>query len=100
MLNLNISAATGVNVTSAPAMRPAAGPNQRLTLAYTSATVATPISASGTSIEAEENPKIRPDRPMIHIAPGGLSTVIALPESREANSQAFQLSVPDLTAAA
>jgi hypothetical protein len=34
-------------------------------------------------------PNRRIDRPITHIAAGGLSTVIALPGSREANSHAF-----------
>ena len=49
LLNRNISAATGVSARTSPAMRPAAGPNHRRTAAYSTATVATPSSACGTS---------------------------------------------------
>ena len=100
LLNRNISAATGVSAMSAPAIRPAAGPNQRLTPAYVRATVPSPIRAWGTSIEAEEKPKMRAERTITHNAPGGLSTVIELPASSDPNSHALSDSVPDLTAAA
>src|SRR6478735_10047505 len=100
LLNRNISAATGVSASRAPATRPAAGPDQRLTAAYRVATVPTPISACGASMANEENPKIRVDATITHIDAGGLSTVMELPESNDPNSQAFQDSVPAFTAAA
>ena len=45
-------------------------------------------------------PNSLPDRPITHIAAGGLSTVIALPGSSEPNSRAFQSCVPACAAAA
>ncbi len=45
-------------------------------------------------------PKILPDNAITHSEAGGLSTVIALPESSEPNSHAFQSWVPACTAAA
>ena len=50
LLNRKISAATGVTARAAPASRPAAGPCQRFTAAYSTATLATPSSACGTSM--------------------------------------------------
>ena len=100
LLKRNIKAATGVRASSAPAIRPAAGPDQRLTVAYSRATDPTPIRACGSSIEKEEKPKIRADSTISHKEAGGLSTVIALPASSEPKSHAFSDSVPDLTAAA
>ncbi len=100
LLKRNINAATGVSASRAPPRRPAAWPDQRRTVRYVSATVPMPHSASGSSMEKDENPKMRADSTMSHMAAGGLSTVIALAESSEPNSQAFQDSVPDLTAAA
>ena len=47
--NRNISAATGVSAATAPAISPAAGPYQRRTVAYSSATLATPSAACGSS---------------------------------------------------
>ena len=100
LLNRNINAATGVSASAEPASRPAAGPLVRRTAAYSSATAATPISACGTSMLQELNPNSRPDRPITHIAAGGLSTVIVLPASSEPNSSAFQFCVPACAAAA
>ena len=101
LLNRNISAATGVSASAAPAIRPAAGsagaPHGRHTAAPTAAT---PISACGSSIVNALNPNSLPDKPITHIAAGGLSTVIALPASSEPNSQAFQSCVPACAAAA
>jgi hypothetical protein len=82
-LNRNISTATGVSADTAPAMRPAAGPNHRLTVANSNQTVATPMSASGTRMLHELTPKIRADRSMIQSAPGVLSTVIEFAASDE-----------------
>ncbi len=100
LLNRNISAATGVRASTAPAIRPAAGPLVRRTVAYSSATAATPISASGSSIVNALNPNSLPNKPITHNAAGGLSTVIALPASSEPNSHAFQSWVPACAAAA
>ncbi len=100
MLNRNISAATGVSANTAPAIRPAAGPLQRRTAAYNSATAPTPINACGSSIVNALNPNSLPDNAMTHSAAGGLSTVMALPESSDPNSHAFQSWVPACTAAA
>jgi hypothetical protein len=58
------------------------------------------MSACGTSRLHELNPKIRALSVMTQSAAGGLSTVIALPESSEPNSHAVQDCVPACTAAA
>src|ERR1700726_464782 len=100
LLNRNISAGTGVSARAAPASRPAAGPDQRRTAAYSRPTEATPSSACGASMLQLEKPKIRADNPMIHNAAGGLSTVMALPGSRAPKNRARQLFVPAQTAAA
>ncbi len=100
LLKRNINAATGVSASAAPAIRPAAGPLVRRTVAYSSATAATPISASGSSIVNGLNPNSLPNRPITHSAAGGLSTVIALPASSDPNSHAFQSCVPACAAAA
>ncbi len=96
----NMSAATGVIVTINPASRPAACPDQRRTAPYVRPTVPTPMRACGSSSENDEKPKIRADSPMTHKEAGGLSTVIALLESSEPNSHAFQSFDADFAAAA
>ena len=58
------------------------------------------MSACGTSMLSGEKPKILPARAGIHSAAGGLSTVMALPASREPNSSAVQSLVPAWMAAA
>ncbi|HEY5788264.1 MAG TPA: hypothetical protein VIT65_26200 [Microlunatus sp.] len=58
-LNRTIKAATGVSMTTAPAIRPAASPSQRRTVAQVNATVPTPSSACGSSIENEETEQPR-----------------------------------------
>jgi hypothetical protein len=85
---------------AAPAISPAPGPLHRRTVKYSTATAATPISACGSSMVNSLNPKSLPDKPITHMAAGGLSTVMALPASREPNSHAFQLWVPACAAAA
>ena len=100
LLNLNIRAATGVSARTSPATSPAAGPNQRRTAAYSSATEATPSRACGTSIDHWLKPNTRPDSSMTHSEPGVLSTVMKLEESNEPKKKAFQLLVPAWTAAA
>ena len=90
LLYRNINAATGVSANAAPAIRPAAGPLVRRTVAYNSATAPTPIKACGSSMVNALKPKSLPDNAITHNAAGGLSTVMALPESNEPNSQAVQ----------
>src|SRR4029453_10866803 len=87
----NISTATGVRAVPAPASSPAAGPNHRRTVAYRSATVATPISAWGTSRLQALTPNSRAERPITHRAAGGLSTVMKLEASEDPKKNAFQL---------
>ena len=99
MLNRNISTATGVRAITAPASSPAAAPNQRLTVRYSTPTDATPISASGTSRLQALSPNSRTDRPITHSAAGGLSTVMKLDESLEPKNSAFQLCDPAWAAA-
>src|ERR1700761_8201685 len=99
LLNRNISAATGVSARVSPAISPAAGPNQRRTAAYSTATEATPSSACGTSMLQELTPKIRPEISITHSEAGVLSTVMKLEASNEPKKNAFQLLVPDSTAA-
>ena len=96
----NISAATGVSASTAPAMSPAAGPLVRRTVPNSTATAATPISACGSSMVNSLKPNTLPDNAIAHSAAGGLSTVMALPASKEPNSQAFQSWVPACAAAA
>ncbi|CAM5392886.1 hypothetical protein SVIOM74S_10380 [Streptomyces violarus] len=86
----NISAATGVSASTAPAIRPAAGLNRRRTAAYTTPTVPTPMRTSGTRIAQELRPNSRTDRAIGHSAAGGLSTVMALAASSEPKNKAFQ----------
>ncbi len=100
LLNRNISTATGVSASTAPASSPAAVPAVRRTVAYSSATVATPISAWGTRTLQLLNPNSRTERPVTHSAAGVLSTVIAFPASDEPKNQAVQFSAPACAAAA
>ena len=100
LLNRNISTATGVSAKVVPASRPAAVPNQRRTVAYSSPTAATPASASGTRMLQALRPNSRTDKPISHSAAGVLSTVIALPASSEPKNHAFQLTEPACAAAA
>ena len=58
------------------------------------------MSACGARTVKLEKPKTRANAVATHSAAGGLSTVMTLPESSEPNSHAFQLCVPDCTAAA
>ncbi len=82
-----------------PAIRPAAAESLRRTAAYTTATVATPISAWGTRMLHELRPNARTDRPMIQSDAGGLSTVIELAASNDPKNHAFQLCDPACAAA-
>ncbi len=90
LLNRNISTATGVSASAAPAINPAAGPCQRRTVAYSTPTEATPIRACGTRMLQAFTPKIRADSAITHSAAGGLSTMIELAASDEPNRKAFQ----------
>ena len=70
-------------------------PAQRCTRRCRISTEATPAAASGSSIDHELKPKMRPDRACTHRAAGGLSTVMKLPGSIEPKKKAFQLTVAD-----
>ena len=100
LLKRNINATTGVSANAAPANRPVRGVVIRATAAYSSATDATPISASGINMLALLNPKIWPDSPITHCDTGGLSTVMKFCVSREPNSSASQFVEPACTAPA
>ena len=96
-----MTTATGVSAIAAPASRAGPGrPTVRRTAATTSATVPTPMSASGTSSDQLDSPNRRIDRPITHSEAGVLSTVIVLPGSREPKNHAFQLIEPDWAAIA
>ncbi len=69
----------------------AAAPNVRRTVAISRATVATPISASGSRIDAGLSPNSRTDSPMAMVASGGLSKVMKLAGSIEPKNHADQL---------
>ncbi|CAM5444673.1 hypothetical protein SRIMM317S_02719 [Streptomyces rimosus subsp. rimosus] len=99
LLKRNISAATGVSASSAPANSPAPAPNRRRTAAYSTPTVATPISASGTRIAHALRPKSRTDRAIGHRAAGGLSTVMEFAASDDPKKNAVQLAEPAWAAA-
>src|SRR5437879_3562305 len=99
LLKRNITAATGVVATTAPARRPATGPNHRFTAAYRTATVATPSSAWGTRIDHELTPNTRAARSIGHRNSGVLSTVMKFDASDEPKKNAFQLCDPACTAA-
>ena len=99
LLNLNINAATGVNAMAVAATSPAPADAQRRTVAYRTATAATPSRAWGTRMLHEERPKMRADISITQRAAGGLSTVMKFDESDEPKKNAFQLLVPACTAA-
>ncbi len=99
LLKRNISAATGVSASAAPASRPPSGEKRRRTVAYSTPTVAAPISACGARTDQEERPKIRAESTIGHSEAGGLSTVMKFPASEEPKKKAFQLRVPAWTAA-
>ena len=69
----------------------AALPNVRRTVAISSATVATPIRASGSWIDADDSPNKRTDNPITIVASGGLSTVMKFDGSMEPMNHADQL---------
>src|SRR5437899_675270 len=99
MVKAEVKPATGVSATTAPARRPAAGPNQRRTAGKTIATVATPSRACGASTVQALKPKRRAAISMTQSEPGALSTVMKLEASREPKKKATQLFVPASTAA-
>ena len=99
LLKRNIRTATGVRASTAPLSRPAAAPKWRLTVAWTTPTVATPISTSGSRMAKELRPKMRTDRDITHRAAGGLSTVMEFPASEEPKRNASQLWLPACTSA-
>ena len=99
LLKRNISAATGVSASTAPARRPTAGPDVRRTVAYSSHTEPTPISACGTRTLHALTPNSRADSEITHTAAGVLSTVIAFAASLEPKNNAFQLCAPACAAA-
>ena len=74
-------------------------PNVRRTVAMRIATVAMPISASGSRIAAELSPNSRTESPITIVARGGLSTVMKFAESIEPKNQADQLCEPASAAA-
>ena len=92
--------ATGVSASSAPAIKPAAGPAVLRTDADKSATDATPSSTWGSRIAKELTPNSRVLISITHSAAGGLSTVIVLAASDDPKRNAFQLCVPACAAAA
>ena len=73
--------------------------NRRRIVAYSTATLATPISASGSRMLNGLSPKILIDSAMNHRLIGGLSTVIELAASEEPKKKAFQLTEPACAAA-
>ena len=99
LLKRNIKTATGVSAVTAAASRPAPGRNQRLTVVYTTPTVATPSSACGTRMLHALTPKMRAEISITHNEPGDLSTVMKFELSNEPKKNAFQLFVPACTAA-
>src|ERR1700758_4092303 len=100
LLNRNMSAAAGVSASTAPAISPAPGPNQRRTAAYSRSTDSTPSTAGGASSDQVPNPKIRAETSSTHSEAGVLSTVMKLDESNEPKKNAFHDRVPAWTAAA
>src|SRR5262245_61745420 len=99
LLNRNIKTLTGVSASAAPASKPAAGPNQRRTVAYKNHTAATPSSACGTRMLHEFTPKTRAESSIGQSAAGALSTVMKFDASVDPKRNAFQLFVPAWTAA-
>ncbi len=92
--------ATGVSASTTPATRAAPGPDQRRTVSTSSATVAIPSTACGTSIDQGENPNRFAQSPIHQLSAGGLSTVMNPGASTAAKSQATGLRVEACTAAA
>ena len=99
LLNRNMRTATGVSAVTAPASRPAAGPAARRTVRYRTPTVATPMSAWGSSSDQLDSPNSRTESSMTHRDAGALSTVMAFAPSKEPKKNAVQLCEPACTAA-
>src|SRR2546423_6661304 len=99
LLNRNMSAATGVRASAAPASSAAPGENHRRAAAYSTPTAATPSSAWGTRMLQALTPKSRAAMSIGHRKAGDLSTVMALAASTEPKKNAFQLFVAACTAA-
>src|SRR4029453_9589333 len=99
LLNRNISTATGVRASTAPATRPARAPNWRLARPYRTPTLATPMTTCGKRIANEFRPKILTDSAMTHSDAGGLSTVIEFAPSKEPKKKATQFEEPAWAAA-
>ncbi len=108
MLNLNIRTATGVRAMAAPANSPArwasipspvAGAAARRTARWSSQTVPTPMSASGTRMLHGLRPNSRTESPVTQSAAGGLSTVMELAASEDPKNQAVQSCDPAWAAA-
>jgi hypothetical protein len=100
LLKRNISAATGVVASAAPATRPAVPePVDRRTVAVSNQTASTPSIACGTRIAHDDRPKTRTERAIGHSARGVLSTVMALAASEEPKKNAVHDSEPAWTAA-
>ncbi len=100
LLKRNISTATGVRASTAPAISPAAAePVVRRTVRASSHTDATPMSACGTRMLHEERPKSRTDSAIGQRASGVLSTVIELAASEDPKKNAFHDSEPACAAA-
>ena len=78
-----IATVIGVSASTRPPANPAARPNRRRTRSYTSQTVATPISACGTSSAHELKPNARAESAWTQRASGGLSTVMTPAASNE-----------------
>jgi hypothetical protein len=95
-----MATATGVIASARPATKPPARPNRRRVRSWVRPTAATPMSAWGTRIDSEPNPKMRADSACTHRASGGLSTIITPLGSKDAYTKLCQLSVIDRTAAA
>ena len=72
-----------MSAATAPATSAAPGPNQRFTVAWSTATTATPSSAWGTRIDHELSPKIRAEIAIGQIESGVLSIVMKFDASVE-----------------
>jgi energy-converting hydrogenase Eha subunit A len=74
-----IATVIGVTASARPAAKPPILPQRRRTRSYTSATLATPISACGISTLSGWYPNARTDSDCTQSASGGLSTVMTPP---------------------
>jgi hypothetical protein len=100
LLKRNISTATGVSASAAPAMSAATeDPVVRRTVAWSSHTAPTPSRAWGTRMLHDESPRIRTDSAIGQIASGVLSTVMLFAASEEPKRNAFHDAEPAWAAA-